>query len=213
MKSLRSSWGLSAAAFASLLLAFGQPANAQPTRSLGIDVSAWQGNISAANWATLKRATNLQVNGVFGDGRDFVLIRSSRGGTTGYYDQNDANNVNGLNTLSQRYDDPYYVQNINRATAAGLLAGTYHFARPDIIASTANSGGIANSGADEADHLIQMAGPWLRPGYLLPVLDLQSGQSQRTSAQLTTFCIDFSDRVFQVTGIRPIIYINGNYAS
>jgi autotransporter-associated beta strand protein len=213
MKSLRSSWGLSAAAFASLLLAFGQPANAQPTRSLGIDVSAWQGNISAANWATLKRATNLQVNGVFGDGRDFVLIRSSRGGTTGYYDQNDANNVNGLNTLSQRYDDPYYVQNINRATAAGLLAGTYHFARPDIIASTANSGGIANSGADEADHLIQMAGPWLRPGYLLPVLDLESGQSQRTSAQLTTFCIDFSDRVFQVTGIRPMIYINGNYAS
>src|SRR5580765_4478304 len=56
---------------------------AQGWRSLGIDVSAWQGNISAANWATLKRATNVQVGGVFGDGRDFVMIRSTRGGTTG----------------------------------------------------------------------------------------------------------------------------------
>ena len=57
-----------------------------------------------------------------------------------------------------------------------------------------------------------MAGPWLRPVTSF-LSHLESGQSQRTSAQLTTFCIDFSDRVFQVTGIRPMIYINGNYAS
>jgi len=185
----------------------------QQLRSLGIDVSAWQGSISTANWATLKRATNQQVGGVFGDGRDFVIIRSSRGGTTGYYNQNDANNVNGLNTLSQRYDDPYYVQNINRATSAGLFAGTYHFARPDIIETTLNSGGIANTGSDEADHMIQMAGPWMRPGFMLPVLDLESGQSQRSSAELTTFAIDFSDRIYAVMGVRPMIYVNGNYAS
>src|SRR5437867_4942178 len=195
-----------------LLLAV-SPAAAQQLRSLGIDVSAWQGNISSANWATLKRAANLQVGGVFGDGRDFVISRSSRGGTTGYYTQNDPNNNNGLNTLSQRYDDPYYIQNINLSTSAGLLAGSYHFARPDIIESTLNSGGIANSGADEADHMIQMAGPWMRPGFLLPVLDLESGQAQRTSAELTTFCMDFSDRIYEVMGIRPMIYINGNYAN
>src|SRR6267378_2700349 len=56
---------------------------AQGWRSLGIDVSTHQGNISAANWATLKRATNVQVGGILGDGRDFVMIRSTRGGTTG----------------------------------------------------------------------------------------------------------------------------------
>jgi autotransporter-associated beta strand protein len=61
--------------------------------------------------------------------------------------------------------------------------------------------------------MIQMAGPWMRPGYLLPVLDLESGQSQRTSAELTTFCIDFAARINQVMGIRPMIYINGNYAN
>jgi autotransporter-associated beta strand protein len=183
------------------------------SRVLGIDISAWQVNISTGNWATLKRPTNEQVGGVFGDGRDFAFIRSSRGGTTGYYNQNDADNSDGLNTLSQRYDDPYFVQNITRATSAGLLAGPYHFARPDVIATTQNSGGIANSGTDEANHMIEMAGAWMRPGYLLPVLDLESGQSQRTAAQLTTFCIEFSDRIYAAMGIRPTIYINGNYAN
>src|SRR5262245_47738485 len=113
------------------------PASAQQ-RVLGIDVSAWQGNLGAANWATLKRATNVQVGGVNGDGRDFVLIRSSRGGTTGE-DHRQGGYPAGNNTLytySQRYDDPYYVQNITRATAAGLICGTYHFSRPDIIATT-----------------------------------------------------------------------------
>ena len=182
-------------------------------RVLGIDVSAWQGNLSTANWATLHRPTTQQVSGVYGDGRDFVFMRSSRGGTTGYYNQNDASNKNGQNTLSQRYDDPYFVQNITRATSAGLLAGPYHFARPDIIETTLNSGGIANSGTDEANHMIQMAGAWMRPGYLLPVLDLEAGQSDRSSAELTSFCIEFSDRIYAVMGIRPIIYINGSYAN
>src|SRR5688572_7076914 len=197
---------------AAVVFALAAPALAQP-RVLGIDVSAWQGNLSTANWATLKRATNQQVGGVFGDGRDFVFIRSSRGGTSGYYNQSDPDNSDGLNTLSQRYDDPYFVQNITRATAAGLLAGPYHFARPDIIATTTNSGGIANSGLDEADHMIEMAGAWMRPGFLLPVLDLEAGQGQRTSAQLSAFAVEFSDRIYAVTGIRPMVYSSQNYAN
>jgi autotransporter-associated beta strand protein len=196
---------------AAVIFAAVAPAAAQ--RVLGIDVSAWQSNISTNNWATLKRATNQQVNGVYGDGRDFVFIRSSRGGTTGYYNQNDPDNSDGLNTLSQRYDDPYFVQNITRATTWGLLAGPYHFARPDVVETTLNSGGIANTGRDEANHMIEMAGAWMRPGYLLPVFDLEAGQAQRSSAQLTAFCIEFSDRIYEVMGTRPIIYINGNYAS
>ena len=195
------------------LLGAAVPAHAQQQRVLGIDISYYQGNITAANWTTLHRPTDQQVSGVFGDGRDFVVIRASRGGTTGFYNQSDPTNANGLNTLSQRYDDPYFVQNITRATTEGLLAGSYHFARPDVIATTLNSGGIANTGADEADHMIQMAGAWMRPGYLLPNLDLEAGQSQRTSAEMITFCIDFADRIYAVMGIRPMIYVNGNYAN
>lgn len=177
----------------------------QAQRTLGLDISAWQGSISQTTWNNIRNLEN----------RQFVFLRSSRGGTTGYYNQSNAGNDNppGENTLSQRYDDPYFVQNINRSTTAGILAGSYHFSRPDIIASTLNSGGIPNSGLDEADHFIQMAGAFMRPGYLYPVHDFEAGQSARTSNQLAQFCLDFSNRVYEQMGIRPAIYLNGNYAN
>ena len=187
--------------------------HAQITRSLGLDVSSWQTTITTTEWATLKRPVNEQVGGVFGDGRDFVFIRSSRGGTTGFYNQNDKDNIEGQNTLSQRYDDPYFVQNITRATNAGLFAGSYHFSRPDVIASTTNSGGIANTGADEANHFMQMAGAWMRPGYLLPVHDLEAGDGSRSDNEMAQFTIDFSDRIYEEMGLRPAVYTNGNYAA
>lgn len=178
------------------------PALAQTNRLLGLDISAWQGNISQTTWNNIRNVEN----------RQFIILRSSRGGTTGYYNQNDSDNSDGLNTLSQRYDDPYFVQNINRVIAAGMYAGSYHFSRPDIIATTTNSGGIANSGTDEADHFIQMAGPWMRPGYLIPVHDLEAGDGIRTDNEMAQFTIDFSNRVYEKMGIRPAIYLNGNYA-
>ncbi len=193
-------FAIAAAAWVALAGA-GAPAVAQ--RALGLDVSAWQGNITPTTWNNIHNVED----------RDFVFIRSSRGGTTGYYNQNDSDNSDGLNTLSQRYDDPYYIQNITRATAAGMFAGTYHFSRPDIVAGTLNSGGIANNGTDEANHFMQMAGPWMRPGYLLPVHDLEAGDGIRTDNELAQFSIDFSNRIYEVMGIRPAIYINGNYAA
>jgi autotransporter-associated beta strand protein len=184
-------------------LATQAPSASAQDRTLGLDVSAWQGNISQTTWNNLRAVND----------RQFVYIRSSRGGTTGFYNQSDPNNNNNQNTFSQRYDDPYFVQNITRATAAGMLAGAYHFSRPDIVASTPNSGGIANTGTDEADHFLQMAGAWMRPGYLLPVFDLETGQAERTRNELAQFSIDFSDRIYDATGVRPVMYINGNYAN
>lgn len=216
---MKSNWKIALAAVSALLLGGPIPAHAQPLRALGIDVSAQQGYIEAANWARLKRATNQQVNETYGDGRDFVMIRASRGGTTGQdHRQGGYPYGDKFFSYSQRYDDPYYVQNITLATAAGLWAGSYHYARPDILASTLNSdgfttAGVDNSPTDEADHFIQMAGPWLRPGYLVPTLDLEAGMDIRSNDALAQFCIDFSDRIYQVMGIRPAIYINGNYTA
>lgn len=163
-------------------------------RSLGIDISAWQSDISQTTWNNIHNVEN----------RDFVYLRSSRGGTTGYYNQSDPNNNNGQNTLSQRYDDPYFAQNIKRATDAGLLAGSYHFSRPEIL---------SNTGTDEADHFMEMAGAWMRPGYLMPVHDLESGDGVRSDNSMAQFALDFSDRMNEVMGIRPAIYVNGNYAN
>src|SRR5436190_3716803 len=192
------------------MFAFSSPASAQ--RLLVIDISAHQGNIfldstgnpNDSNWATLHNANN----------RAFAFIRSSRGGTTGY-DHRQGAYPAGNNTafnLSERYDDPYFVQNINRATAAGMFAGSYHFSRPDVIATTQNANGIANTGADEADHFIQMAGAFMRPGYLPPVHDFEAGDGVRTDTAMAQYALDFSNRIYQVMQIRPAIYINGNYA-
>jgi GH25 family lysozyme M1 (1,4-beta-N-acetylmuramidase) len=179
-------------------------------RLLGIDVSAWQGNLSTTNWNTLHNT----------NGRDFVFIRASRGGTTGFDHDNDglltsSANCNGVSTtscLSNRYDDPYFGQNITRATNAGLFAGPYHRIQAQIIATTPNSGGIANTGTDEADHFMQMAGAWMRPGYLPPVLDFEDGDGVRTDQEMAQFALDFSNRIYAVMEIRPAIYTNGNYA-
>ncbi len=183
------------------LFAAASPARAQQ-RVLGLDVSYWQGSVSQTTWNNIHNIEN----------RQFVFIRSSRGGTTGYYDQNNSDNNPPTNTLSQRYDDPAFVQNINRSTTAGIFAGSYHFSRPDIVAGTLNSGGIANTGTDEANHFLQMAGAWMRPGYLLPVHDLEAGDGIRTDNEMAQFTIDFSNRIYEVMGIRPAVYTNGNYA-
>ncbi|HEY6563594.1 MAG TPA: glycoside hydrolase family 25 protein, partial [Pirellulaceae bacterium] len=182
----------------------GSAPHAWAQRVLGLDISAWQGNISQTTWNNIRNLEN----------RQFVFLRSSRGGTTGHYNQSNPDNDDplGENTLSQRYDDPYFVQNINRATAAGIYAGSYHFSRPDIIATTLNANGIPNDGADEANHFLQMAGAWMRPGYLMPVHDLEAGAGVRTDNEIAQFVIDFSDRIQEVMGIRPAIYTNGNYA-
>ena len=179
-------------------------AQSSGNRILGIDVSAWQGNISQTTWNNLRSVEN----------RQFAFMRASRGGTTGFdkraggYPSNDNDDY----SLSQRYDDPYFVQNMNRATAAGMFVGSYHFSRPDVITTTTNSGGIANTAVDEADHYIQMAGAFMRPGYLPPTFDLETGEGLRTDNELAQFSIDFSNRLYDVMRIRPMIYINGNYA-
>ncbi len=186
-----------AAALAALLAM--EPTARAETRVTGLDVSYYQGNISQANWNTIHNT----------DGRAFTFIRATRGGATGTYDPNNTAN----DTLARRYDDPYFVQNITNATNAGMFAGPYHFARPDVIASTPNANGIPNNGTDEANHFIEMAGNWMRPGYLLPVFDFEAGSAQRTPSQLAQFAIDFSNRIYAVKGIRPAVYIGNPYAS
>jgi GH25 family lysozyme M1 (1,4-beta-N-acetylmuramidase) len=69
-------------------------------RPLGIDVSAWQGDISQANW-----------NRIYNEGgRRFAFIRVTHYGA------------------SNGDPDSYYAENFTRARAAGLLVGPYHYA-------------------------------------------------------------------------------------
>jgi autotransporter-associated beta strand protein len=178
------------------LLSAHTPSLAQPVRVLGVDISYWNcgsssTGISQANWNT-GYSTGL---------RQFAYIRATRGGTTGLCQTAGTPGNPSQVTLSQRYDDSRFIQNITRATTAGMVAGPYHFARPDVV---------GNTGTDEANHFIQMAGAFMRPGYMMPMYDQEAGSGSDTLAQ---FALDFSDRIYSVMQIRPCIYINGNYSS
>ena len=61
------------------------PNSSRAQRLLGLDISAWQGNISQTTWNNIKNVEN----------RGFIIFRASRGGTTGYYDQSDADKIQG----------------------------------------------------------------------------------------------------------------------
>jgi autotransporter-associated beta strand protein len=173
-------------------------------RVLGTDISYWnRGSSSATSDGITQAAWDTAHNTPNANGytRQFAFIRSSRGGTTGLDQGSGTPSPGGSqSTLSRRYDDPDFRRNITRATRAGMFAGPYHFGRPDVA---------GNTGTDEANHFIEIASAWMRPGYLMPVFDLEAGGG----GALAEFSIDFSDRLYTVMGIRPAMYINGNYTS
>lgn len=142
------------------------PARGQ--RVLGIDVSAWQGNLSQADW-----------NSVYASGRRFAFIRVTHYGA------------------SNGDPDTYYVQNMARARAAGLLVGAYHYAN------------WSRDPVFEADYFIQYAGPYISAGYLPPMLDIEAGGNPAVPTGASNVC-EWSKRwlarVKEVTGIDAGIY-------
>src|SRR5436190_8244458 len=120
-----------AIALISLLAPRFEPALAQPQRVLGADISYWNcgtasNGMSQANWNTAFSTGN----------RLFVFLRSTRGATTGV-DQPQGTPGGGAGAiLSRRYDDPRFVQNLIRATPAGMVFGPYHYSRPDVARNT-----------------------------------------------------------------------------
>ena len=51
---------------------------------------------------------------------------------------------------------------------------------------------------------------YMKPGYLLPVLDLESGNDMSTAA-LTQWCLDYINTIHNATGVYPMVYTNSSY--
>jgi lysozyme len=97
-------------------------------------------------------------------------------------------------TEGRRYMDPTYLENKAGAETHGILFGAYHFADPD-------RGRV--DAVREANHFVDEAR--LRPGNLLPVLDLEStgGLDHR---QLTRWILTWLRQVRDRVGVDPIVY-------
>jgi GH25 family lysozyme M1 (1,4-beta-N-acetylmuramidase) len=97
------------------------------------------------------------------------------------------------------YVDPTYQTNRAQAKTNGLLVGAYHFAQPNVA---------VGSGAAQADHFVDTAGPV--SGELLPVLDLER-TGGLTDPQLITWVREYLERIYQRLGVRAIIYCSPNF--
>ncbi len=104
-------------------------------------------------------------------------------------------------TEGTNYVDSKFEDNMNNGSSAGLYMGAYHFAHPD-----------SNSANNEADFFISVITPYLKNGYLVPVLDLEDGSSLGKSA-LSQWVNDFMNRIYEKTGLTGIVYTNSNYAN
>jgi len=136
--------------------------DASAQRVFGLDTSSVANPGGAPSQAAWNTAFNDPDHG--GAGYKFAFVRSSRGGTSD----------------ATRFDDGHFYLNITRATTAGLLTGSYHFARPDAATHTA---------VDDANHYLERAGMYMKPGFLLPVFDLEDGNTELTTPQLTAWSI------------------------
>jgi autotransporter-associated beta strand protein len=169
------------AAMVAVVSIFVAPTFAQ--RVFGLDTS------SAANFDVSQAQWNAAYNSGYAAAGipsfQFAIVRSSHGGTNG---------------VSPASDDAQFYQNITRATAAGMLAGSYHFPHADVYTA-----------ADDAQHYLNHAGMYMKPGFLLPVLDLEGSSNALSTAALTTWSIDFINTIAQAKGINPIVYTSSSF--
>ncbi len=178
-------YGLCLACLLTAALLMEQPA-AWAQRARGVDVSSWQG---AMDW-----------NKTYAAGARFAFVRASRG-----QDEVDLRFNHNMNTVASM-----------AAAGKTIYAGAYHFAKPTdpgMLTGSSSAAAIASNARAEAEHFISLAGAYMTPGWLRPVLDLESGGGVLSRSQLSSWANTFMDHVQTRTGVEPLLYMNTNYAT
>jgi GH25 family lysozyme M1 (1,4-beta-N-acetylmuramidase) len=147
-------------------------------RPLGIDVSYWQGSRSQDDW-----------DSAYASGRVFAFIRATHYSIAGESD-------------AHGNPDPYFVNNMTFARNAGVLAGAYHYARPDL-----------RSPAVEAEWFLSYARPYIAPGYLPPMLDMEGSTAGPVGAAThSDWANQWMNYVSDRTGVSAMVYCNYSWA-
>ena len=97
-------------------------------------------------------------------------------------------------TEGTSYTNPYFRADWAAAQSAGLVRGSYHYARPG-----------SSSAAAQARSFVAVLGSTRELGALAPVLDLED-DGGLSPADLATWAHSFLDTVEQLTGRVPILY-------
>jgi len=104
------------------------------------------------------------------------------------------------------WSKPGFEKRVEDAQKAGLLVGVYHFGRPVPNKDKAK---------EEAESFIRLAGDYLQEGYLRPALDVEDSDyygeypEQLGKETLAQWIKTWMDTVEDMTGVEPILYMNG----
>jgi GH25 family lysozyme M1 (1,4-beta-N-acetylmuramidase) len=108
---------------------------------------------------------------------------------------------------------PGFQDRVTAALKANLITGVYHFARPDLDGNRAQA---------EADYFLQIAGDYIKEGYLRPALDMEDnsdiglypelifGSPEGLAEWIKTWMDTVQNRTISgrnPTGIKPILYM------
>lgn len=108
---------------------------------------------------------------------------------------------------------PGFQNRVAAARKANLITGVYHFARPDLDYNGAQA---------EADYFLQIAGDYIKSGYLRPTLDMEDNSDiglyperifntpEGLAAWITTWMDTVQNQTISdrnPTGIKPMLYM------
>lgn len=142
----------------------------------GIDVASWQ------HPGTTSTTCGRPI--------DWVQVRNS--GITFAYAKS---------TEATTYTNPCFAQDWAGIAAAGMLRGSYHYAKPALPISTA---------VDQARYFISRAGSMTGPGDLPGMLDLEE-TGGLNATDLSNWTRAFLDEVTRLTGKRPVLYMGAYF--
>ncbi len=100
------------------------------------------------------------------------------------------------------WTDSLFVENMTESPDSGVVRGVYHFARPD----------LGNTGQEEAEYFLSVAGDYLKSGFLRPVLDLEVRGNLGQTA-LSAWVLEWMQTVENQSGVAPLIYTNLYYVN
>ena len=114
------------------------------------------------------------------------------------------------------YTDGQFSTNMVNGKAAGIYMGGYDFACPVTDAAVYCT---ATNATTEANFFLNIAGPYMKSGYLYPALDLEEGCGSISPQAMTNWVVEWMTTIqnWVKTNLNetivPIIYMSSSYAT
>ncbi len=162
------------------------------TRAIAGEAQTWaeQGFAGRINGVDISSYNSPAYNKLHNAGASFAFIKASE-----------------FISGKEAYGASFYPNQKNASTNAGIIPGTYQYAKP-----TSSAGNVVADAAMQARGLIARSGV-PRPNQLPLVCDLETAPSSLSKAALTQWALSWLQTAYTLTGRVPILYSYTSFLS